>query len=599
MEKDNNNDFYPINQVIEEKIKNTYPEINWNELLFNKFGTNLSNYYIKLSKHFEFNKFLKAMKYEYGINNTKINLQKAYKKYKKYADLTTDSLSMYKMFQIHFYQSEKFQIKRNRNLEHYYLYKCYAYSQYHFLTNYIKFMGKIELLKEIYFHIQIEDPYLEKFDKCMKYLKSKNEEFNISETDIDLINGIVNLQLKRKENEGLSILNQLMIQENLEAIYKLACYEISKDKKIAIKLFNILYYYKYYKSYYDYGKFLFNNINDYNKGIQIFKEGLENGNYLCNFGFYDAFLYIYNFSFFENGNNLNHLKVLFKALINDILTGGIYSFLEFFFLKKICIKHFKVQNEFFKYFDIYIKELNYFLEQITSEEKKNDLRNNFSQNAEIEFNLVYGYILYLNNNLTKSIHHIKYAYKITQNKRYRRFCYSFIFKIRKKLIKENKISEQKMEKTKKKLFNLFILPFQEGNLYDFSSSFFYILAKLYFEGIGTEKNIFLAYVYYYQALNPIKKNLTGTIFAYYRQYKSNIKLKDKAFENIFAWINNLKIKNNDCAQNEQNCVICFNKKNNVIIIPCRHMFCDECIKKIDNEKCPICRGKMIQKIYLL
>ena len=81
MEKDNNNDFYPINQVIEEKIKNTYPEINWNELLFNKFGTNLSNYYIKLSKHFEFNKFLKAMKYEYGINNTKINLQKAYKKF--------------------------------------------------------------------------------------------------------------------------------------------------------------------------------------------------------------------------------------------------------------------------------------------------------------------------------------------------------------------------------------------------------------------------------------------------------------------------------------------------------------------------------------
>ena len=95
-------------------------------------------------------------------------------------------------------------------------------------------------------------------------------------------------------------------------------------------------------------------------------------------------MYIYNFSFFENGNNLNHLKVLFKALINDILTGGIYSFFEFFFLKKICIKHFKVQNEFFKYFDIYIKELNYFLEQITSEEKKNDLRNNFSQNAEIE-----------------------------------------------------------------------------------------------------------------------------------------------------------------------------------------------------------------------
>ena len=264
-------------------------------------------------------------------------------------------------------------------------------------------------------------------------------------------------------------------------------------------------------------------------------------------------------------------------------------------MKKICIKHFKIKNDFFKDLEIYINELYYFLEKITSEEKKNDLRNNFSKNAEIEFNLVYGYILYLNNNLTKSIHHIKYAYKITQNKQYRRFCYSFIFKIRKKLLKENKISEEKMEKTKKKLFNLFNLPFQEGNLHDFSSSFFYFLAKLYFEGIGTEKNILLSYVYYYQALNPIKKTLSGTIFSYYRQYKSNIKLKDKVFNNIFGWINNLTIKNNDC---DPICTICFEKKKNVIIIPCRHMFCDECTKRIDNEKCPICRGKMIQKIYL-
>jgi hypothetical protein len=37
MEGDYNIEIYPINQKIEEKIKNTYPEINWNELLFNKF----------------------------------------------------------------------------------------------------------------------------------------------------------------------------------------------------------------------------------------------------------------------------------------------------------------------------------------------------------------------------------------------------------------------------------------------------------------------------------------------------------------------------------------------------------------------------------
>ena len=596
MKKKNEEQIYPIIPEIEEKIKKKNPLIKWDDLLLNKFGKNLRNNYLIKSNNFEFSRFIKAMNYEYGLNNTKINLNKAYKIYKKNADFSSDSLSMYKMYQIHLYESEKFNIKRNKNLENYYLYKCYAYSPFRALKNYINYMGKIELFRNISYHIQIEDSDLKKFDCLMNYMKIYGNEYKILNSDINLINAIINIQFKNKEKEGISILNTLMIQNNKEAIYKLACFEISIDKNIARNLFELLYCFNYYKSFFDYGKFLIESFGEYEKGINIFKEGFENGNYLCYFGFYDAFLNYNNLSFFEGGKNINYLLILFNCLINDITTGGIYSFLEFFFLKKIILKHFNVNKEFFKEFDIYIDEIHDFLEKIITSEKKDFLNNNFPKNSIIEFNLVYGFIYYLKENLEKSLFYIKYAYKITDNHSYRRLCYSFIFKIRKKLFKHKKISEEKMEKTNKKIFYIFNLPFKKGNLSDFSSSFFYFLAKLHYNGIGTKKNNLLSYVYFYQAANQIKKNLcSGSIITYYRQYKSNKILENETFKNLN---NILNMKISDDNNEDLICSICYFNNKNTFFIPCRHMFCEECIKKINREKCPICRGNIIQIIYL-
>ena len=222
MKKKNEEQIYPIIPEIEEKIKKKNPLIKWDDLLLNKFGKNLRNNYLIKSNNFEFSRFIKAMNYEYGLNNTKINLNKAYKIYKKNADFSSDSLSMYKMYQIHLYESEKFNIKRNKNLENYYLYKCYAYSPFRALKNYINYMGKIELFRNISYHIQIEDSDLKKFDCLMNYMKIYGNEYKILNSDINLINAIINIQFKNKEKEGISILNTLMIQNNKEAIYKLA-----------------------------------------------------------------------------------------------------------------------------------------------------------------------------------------------------------------------------------------------------------------------------------------------------------------------------------------------------------------------------------------
>ena len=54
-------------------------------------------------------------------------------------------------------------------------------------------------------------------------------------------------------------------------------------------------------------------------------------------------------------------------------------------------------------------------------------------------------------------------------------------------------------------------------------------------------------------------------------------------------------KNND----DENCIICFDKKITTAFIPCGHLCCCfECAKKC-KKKCPMCRksNKSIQKIY--
>lgn len=48
---------------------------------------------------------------------------------------------------------------------------------------------------------------------------------------------------------------------------------------------------------------------------------------------------------------------------------------------------------------------------------------------------------------------------------------------------------------------------------------------------------------------------------------------------------------------EDSCTICFDKKADIILLPCRHKgFCDECGKKL--SICPICRGDIEEKEIL-
>ena len=46
------------------------------------------------------------------------------------------------------------------------------------------------------------------------------------------------------------------------------------------------------------------------------------------------------------------------------------------------------------------------------------------------------------------------------------------------------------------------------------------------------------------------------------------------------------------SQDSNICPICLDKEKNIHVSPCGHMFCYECIKKLNDKRCPICRKDM-------
>ena len=75
---------------------------------------------------------------------------------------------------------------------------------------------------------------------------------------------------------------------------------------------------------------------------------------------------------------------------------------------------------------------------------------------------------------------------------------------------------------------------------------------------------------------------------HYAQEKDNDKNKN----------NNNKNDNNSelIEDNSEECIICFDKKNNMMKTICGHEFCKDCICKITNDLCPMCRNNIINDI---
>ena len=365
-----------------------------------------------------------------------------------------------------------------------------------------------------------------------------------------------------------------------------------------------------------------NKKNKFKEALKILDEAKNNGIISAGFIYYD--IYLDNFEFdllMKNSSNFSpkcELYNLLMILIDDINIDSIYSFFEYFFFLKICFKHYNLEYMINVYFLEYSNEIVDFLLNMTKEgntfEGKKLVKKYYCDDDNLkEFNLACGVIHYygltniLKRDLNKALYHIKIAYETSKNDSYKRFCYYYIFKInnifnkekilkkqdknKKKITPNNSlllVSDKEIQDIKNKIFSDYHKSLEE-NIEGLSSSYFYYLSRLYHKKIGNEGDKIMEYLCLQKAFDYKNKNPgAGSIISFYRKYKAkNILEKNK--EEYDHILSNTKYKNDSEGYGEKGdiCPICMDKQRNTISLPCKHLFCSECINKVD--KCPICR----------
>ena len=619
----------PISINSDKRCSELHKIDNWYDMFYHIKNKKSKEKFISLISKSEYKNFFIALNYEYGKDNFVQDISKAFNIYKNSAMNTSDTMSMYKMYHIYKNEYLKFGLKkRNRILEKYFLFKSMAFLTYQEIDRYLFLCNRFDIVMEIALQFDEEDSNLEIFQKFMTFLKKYHKEFELELNEIIFIETIVYIVFKGSKGyidllKNLTFnLKQEECSQNLinEFHYKLACFELSDNKiEIAEQHFNYVINKKYYLAYPDYALFLYQKKEEPYKALNILAEACENGIICANFLYYDIFLSLFDFNSMKNLTSKvkEDLKLMFDLLINDIVTEGVFSYFEIFFFRKICIKHFGLKDFLDSLFLDYIKEFAEFIINITNnkEENKNELNddnNNYSKTKiktyfqrnqfYTELNLACGILYYygieglVKKDILKSLEKFRISYKNSKSASYKRFCYAYIFKIRDIICKNelSKISVEKVDKSKKKIFNLYKYSIDNENFINLSSSFFYFFSRLLHKKIGNKGDDILEYCCLKKAIDSVNKNPgTGSVICYYRKSKSISMFKSEEFK---LFVKNLKCYEESEGYGEDGlfCPICYEEKMNTICLPCKHLFCKMCIDKImDKGKCPICRRVIV------
>ena len=620
---------YPISensQKTDEKCDNLYKIENWAEVIYHLKEGKSKERFIELINNSEYSKFLEGLNYEYGINNCPLDLDKAFKIYKEAANNSMDSMSMFRMYHIYKNDFNKFNIlKRNRILEKFYLFKCYSFSRYPLIDEEQNLFNRFDITYETKIHIIKEDEDLNLFHNFIKFLKINYKFYDINPNDLELIEYIIDYNFDDNANKETIMKNlEKMSDNNLEALYKLTCFTKDSNEEEKEKKFKLLYEKGYYRSYVDYALYL-NKKNRYKEALEVLDEARKNGVIPAGYLYYDIYLENNDFSLLINEAVTSSfskdckLYNLFEILRDDILTESIYSFFEFIFLRKIFIKHYKLEKEFNNYFFDFTKEMVNFLVKITEEKnitkKKETIKKYYCKEGIYqELHLACGTLYYygieniIEKNYDKALSNFIESYYNSRSKSYKRFCYFYIYNISKRIYELNKpnnnnengfnlISEDKIKNIEKKIFDMYYSSINE-NISNLSSSYFYYLSRLFHKKIGNNGDKILEYI----CLN--RSNIyrndspgSGSVICIYRKYKTKLVL-EKYKDDYNKEFNDMKIGQDSEGYGDDGsiCPICFEFKRNEIALPCRHLFCELCLKKLN--KCPICRRNILMKHHI-
>lgn len=432
---------YPISEEADKKCLDSNKIDNWAKAFYNIKDGIFKKRYIQIMSRTENNKFFEALNYEYGLNDYPLDLNKAYRTYKMAAETTNDTLSMFKLYRIYKKEYEKFNLSRNTVLEKYYLYKCCAYLTSQELTGGYYLKKRFNIIDELLTQLNNEDPNFELFEKLFKHLKSNSRIYNLDINEIILVEAVVKYISCEEDDEkekSKILLNNLALKKNFEAMYKLIC--LSDYKSEHLKKMEFLYRNNYYRSYLDYALFLM-KIDKKFEALKVIRIAVKNGYYTFILHYIDIFFEIKDFGdIMNNSENRNEFLFIIGCLIDYLIADGVYSFYDIIYIRHICLKYFNFQKEFNEYFFNYTKEIVNFLIKITEgseEENKSKIKEYYiNSNYFCELYFVCGILYYygiediLEKNYIKSLEKITVAITNSNDKNYKRFCYTYVLKIK-------------------------------------------------------------------------------------------------------------------------------------------------------------------------
>ena len=605
--------FLPYDKKIDENCYALNKIDNWAESFYNlKSGIILEKFKELISKT-EFSTFFEGLNYEYGINNCPLDINKAFEIYKKAADNTTDTLSMYRLYHIYKKDFKKFNMEnRSHVLEKFYIMKCFAYLTQHEKEN--------ELFKRFGVTLELNALLIDEkkelnnwFYDYLDFLKVNYKYYDITKDDINLIQSVIYFWfIKKTESESDyvdNLMDDLAKKGNPHAIYNLVTY-YKDDKKINSKYLKKLYEMNYYRSFIEYTKGL-----PYNEEtLAILKKSISNG-YINHIKVYSKiFMNIYEIDEIVKTETLKtEFLNIINCLIDNVIIDETDVLIDYLYMRNKLIKHYNFEDALKNTSDIYLKEIINYLNNF-KDGKDDDNKNKI---IKYYISIYYYQLLYtlfghmyfngikgiLEKNYNETLNYYNYLLKKDDGFYKDQFYYYYIYLIKNKRRRLNEQSNKTNEKEikelidlEKKVLNLFYEDLSVDKIKKYPPTFFYYLSKLFRSNSINNKDLILEYVFLNRAANAKLNELKDVEYQVFEEKyliaKAKKKLEEKNKEENFKKIKEAKGAINVEGYGDEGiiCPICMENRKSVIALPCKHFFCGTCMTKlIKDGTCPVCR----------
>ena len=559
-----------INKFNDYKAANLDDSLDkWKTYLYEDIQGELRKRLINIINLSEYKLFFEGLKYEYGYGVEK-NLDLALSLYIKSSGANSKNyLSMSRLYDI-YRNNDKFNIKKDKNLEMIYLIKSFTYYPISFFNNNSNIRFPINPYSAIFLFLQnnfkkvngdICDKFLFYIDELIKIEEYKNI---ISMNDYNLIKGFIEGMFGSYDLAGKTSYDTLIamsLEGNLDATYKLIgiyikdlnkikknekeknSNETKKKEELQIKifdLFQILENNKYYKAYAEYGYFLYNEMRIFDKALQIFEEGYKNNQIDCALYYFCAFTKSENQKIYDK-NNFDYDKFtnILQPLIDSFIIGESYSLTNIFDFFHIVGKKYNLTSKLTSKYMNYLNEIAELCLKFTDKEKGDEYCKRFSplepeclkneSYKALSTIYMHGLTKKVRKNLIKAENCLNKILTNKENEYSHPFYTRLKYKIQKNLFNLGVIDEpDELITLEKKVFNLYE---KYKDYENYGNSYYYYFGKIYEKGIGVKKDDEMAYFYYQKGCNSLN-NLFNQFIIVYKRYQSLNMVNSEKFKNF-------------------------------------------------------------------